>query len=255
MNEALILEKLDNLASEIQALKSEVQTLKEAKQAPATSAQSVQSALPPALAAFEGKYNEKDLNLLIENVLVSVNDINSILFKLKAGNELAKEIEPIAQQFYPHFMRFFAELDGQVNVTDVAALLRNLVTAVPAMNEGVGFLKMGIELKDDLIPVAQILYPKVVKLLNDVQQGIDKSNGVIKVAGTAVAGARNFTLSEAQTEKICRVIENLDFEKIQPVSPFGAIKQLMDPDIQKSLGAVFMVLQAMGACLQVIQNK
>lgn len=313
MNEALILEKLDNLSSEIQSLKSEVQAMKEAKRSHASSAQSDQPASLPVLANFAGRYNEKDLDLLIENVLTSVNDINSILFKFKAGNELLRDIEPIAHQVYPHVIRFFAELEGQLTLDDLVVLLRrlvtsvpalsdalgflksgmeltdeiipiaqlvypkvikyfadlegqvtlddvmalvtNLLTAVPAINDAVGFLKSGMELKDELIPIAQILYPKAIKLFNDLQLFLERSNGLIKVAGTAANSAMSFTLSDTQAAEISRIIEGIDFNNIKPVSPIGAVKQLMDPDVQKSLGAAFMMLQAMGACVQVIQNR
>lgn len=313
MNEALILEKLDNLSSEIQSLKSEVQAMKETKQAHASSAQGDHQASVPMLAGFSGKYNEKDLNLLVENLLLSVNDINSILFKLKAGNELVKDIEPIAHQVYPHVIRFFAELEGQLTLDDVVALLRNLLTAVPALNESVGFLKSGMELKDELIPIAQIiypkvikyfndldgqvtlddimslvqniltaipvfndsigflksgmelkdelipiaqiLYPKVIKLFHDLQIAIERSSGLVKVAGTAANSAMGFTLTDTQAAEISRIIEGIDFNNIKPVSPIGVVKQLMDPDVQKSLGAAFMMLQTMGACVQVIQTK
>ncbi|WP_136808063.1 DUF1641 domain-containing protein [Desulfosediminicola flagellatus] len=255
MNEALILEKLDNLSSEIQSLKSEVQTLKEAKQAPASSAQPAQPAAAPLLAAFEGKYNEKDLNNLVENLLVGVNDINSMFFKMRAGNELARDIEPIAYQVYPEVIKFCSELEGQVTVDDVVALLRNVITAVPALNESVGYLKAGIELTDDLMPVAQILYPKVITILNEIQLAIEKSNGLIKVAGSAANSAMKISLTDTQAEEIGKIIEGIDFSNIKPVSPIGAVKQLMDKDVQQSLGAAFMVLQAMGACVQAIQKK
>ncbi len=255
MNEALILEKLDNLSSEIQSLKSELQTLKEAKQAPASSAQSAQPAAAPMLAAFEGKYNEKDLSLLIENLLVGVNDINSIFFKMRAGNELMRDIEPIAYQVYPEVIKFCAELEGIVTVDDVVSLLRNLITAVPALNESVNYLKAGIELTDDLMPIAQIVYPKVLKILHDIQTGIENSSGLIKVAGSAANSAMKISLTDTQAEEISRVIENIDFSNIKPVSPIGAVKQLLNKDVQQSLGAAFMVLQAMGACVQAIQKK
>jgi len=313
MNEALILEKLDNLSSEIQSLKSEVQAMKETKQVHASSAQTDHAPSLPILAGFAGSYNEKDVNLLIENLLLSVNDINSVLFKLKAGNELVKDIEPIAQQVYPHVIKFFAELEGQLTLDDVVALVRNLLTAVPALNESVGYLKSGIELKDELIPIAQILYPKVIKyfheldgqvtlddimslvqnlltavpalnesigflksgmelkdelipiaqilypkvikLFHELQLAIERSSGLVKVAGTAASSAMNFTLTDAQATEISRIIESLDFNNIKPVSPIGAVKMLMDADVQKSLGAAFMLLQAMGGCVQAIQSK
>jgi len=267
----------------------------------------------PMLAGFAGKYDEKDLSLLVENLLLSVNDINSILFKLKAGNELLRDVEPIAHQVYPHVIRFFAELEGQLTLDDVVALLRtlltavpalnesvgllksgmelkddlmpvaqilypkvisyfgelegqvtlddvmalvkNLLTAVPALNEGVGFLKSGMELKDDLMPVAQILYPKMIKLFSELQQAIERSSGLLTVAGTAASSAMRFTLNEEQAAEISRIIEGIDFNNVKAVSPIGAVRQLMDPNVQKSLGAVFMMLQAMGACVQVVQNR
>ena len=254
MNEALILEKLEQLTSEIQSLKSEVQTLKEAKQAPASPAQTAQPATS-LLAAYEGKYNEQDLNTLVEHMLVSINDINSMLFKLRAGNELFSDIEPIAHLVYPKVIKFCAELEGQVTLEDVVALLQNLLTSVPALNTSVGFLKSGIELTDDLIPIAQIVYPKVIQIFNEVQLAMERSQGVLKVATTAGKSALNFTISDEQAEEISKIIEGIDFNDIKPVSPIGAVKQLMDADVQKSLGAAFMVLQAMGACVQVIQSK
>lgn len=313
MNEALILEKLDNLSSEIQSLKSEVQALKEAKQVVASSAQAAQPAAMPLLAGFEGKYNQKDVELLVENLLLSVGDLNSMLFKVKAANELVHDIEPVAKQVYPHvirffadlegqltlddvvallqkivtavpafnesigllksglelkddlmpvaqilypkFITFFAELEGQVTLEDVTALVGNVITAIPAFNESIGLLKSGIELKDDLMPVIQILYPKVIKLFHDLQLAIEQSSGIIQVATTAGNKALQFSLSDTQAAGISRIIEEFDLNNVKPVSPIGAIKQLMDPEVQKSLGAAFMLLQAVGACVQVLQNK
>ncbi len=255
MNEALILEKLDNLASEIQSLKSEVQAFKDAKPVPATSAQPAVSASVPMLAKFDGKYNEKDLDCLVENLLISVNDINSMLFKMKAGNELCRDIEPIAHQVYPHLIKFLYEIEGAVTLTDFEALLRNLLISVPAMNEALGFLRAGIELTDDLMPVAKIVYPKVIVALNELQQAIDNSGGIIKVVGAAASNVKEFTISEEQAEEIIKVMNSINFNNIKPVSPIGAVKQLMNPDVQKSLGAAFMMLQSMGACVQIMQKK
>lgn len=313
MNEALILEKLDNLSSEIQSLKSEVQAMKEAKQVVASSAQAAQPAPLPMLANYEGKYNEKDVELLVENLLLSVGDLNSVLFAIKAGNELVHDIEPVAKLIYPHVIQFCAEIEGQLTLDDCAALIRSIVTAVPAFNESIGLLKSGLELKDDLMPVAQILYPKVIKffagiegqvtmddvtslvenvltaipafnesigflksgmelkddlmpviqilypkiikLFADLQTAIDQQSGLIQVAGTAGNKALQFSLTDSQAAEISKIIEEFDIANVKPVSPIGAVKQLMDADVQKSLGAAFMMLQAVGACVQALQNK
>lgn len=310
MNEALILEKLDNLSSEISSLKSEVQALKESKAA--TPAEEAAGAASAAIKQYEGKYSEADLANLMENLLDSVNDINSMLFKVKAANELARDIEPVAQVAYPQVMKFFSEIEDQVSVEELTGLLRNLLTSLNAINEGVSMLKMGVELRDDLIPIAQVGFPKVVRFLNDLHQGefqseqigdllhtlllnlhtlsdllnmakpvteliqelqvviretdvisnmntwldsLQQSSGIYRLAGTAFAGAKQFTINEEQAEEISRVLTDIDFNNIEPVTPFGAIKHLRDPQIQEALGAMFMMLQATGACLQVIQSK
>jgi uncharacterized protein YjgD (DUF1641 family) len=310
MNEALILEKLDNLSSEISSLKSEVQALKDSKAAAVT--EEASTAVSAAMQKHEGKYSEADLANLVENLLDSVNDINSLLFKVKAANELARDIEPVAQVAYPQVMKFFSEIEDQVSIEELTGLLRNLLTSLNAINEGVSMLKMGVELRDELIPVAQLGYPKLVRFLNDLHQGefqseqigtllhtlllnlhtlsdllnmakpftelvqelqvviretdvihnintwldsLQQSSGIYKLAGTAIAGAKQFSINPEQAEEISQVLQNIDFNNIEPVTPFGAIKHLRDPKIQEALGAMFMMLQATGACLQVIQDK
>lgn len=192
---------------------------------------------------------------LLRNLLTAVPALNESVGYLKSGIELKDDLIPVAQILYPKVINLFAELEGQVKIEDVMGLVRNLITAVPAFNESIGLLKSGMELKDELIPIAQILYPKVIALFTQLQQAIEKSSGLVTVAGTAATSAMNFTLTDNQAKEISRIIEGIDFNTIKPVSPIGAVKQLLDPDVQKSLGAAFMLLQTVGACVQVIQNR
>lgn len=312
MNEALILEKLDSLSSEIQSLKSEVQTLQQERGATATPAQQGQSVSAATFSQFESASNQQDLSLLMENLAGSVGDLNALLFKVKAANELARDIEPVAQNVYPRIIKFFGEIEEQVDVDELTGLLRTLLTSIGSINEGISMLKMGIELKEDLVPVAQLGYPKAIKFLNDLYQGefqseqlttllrtllmnlhtfsdllnmakpiteliqelqvlvretdvitnlniwldsLQQSNGFYRIAGTAFAGIKQFTIDQEQAEAISTAIKEINFNKIKPVSMFGMVKALRDPQTQEALGAMFMILQAAGACLQVIQNK
>jgi uncharacterized protein YjgD (DUF1641 family) len=83
---------------------------------------------------------------------------------------------------------------------------------------------------------------------------LQQSSGVFKLAGTAFAGLKQVNISDKQAEEISQAIQGIDFANIQPVTPFGVIKYLRDPKIQEALGAMFMVLQTTGSCLQAYQN-
>lgn len=308
MNEALILQKLESISSEIALLKSEIQTLK-ASQAPVVHAD---QPLAVALAKFEGQYKAEDLSHLLGNVLASVNEMNTMLAGAKAGTELFQDMGPIVRDGYPHIHRFFAELEDQFSVAELTGLLRNLLTNLNSFNEGIKLLRMAVELKDEMVPIAQIGYPKVLKFLNTLHEGefqseqlgtllhtllmnvhtfsdlmnmikpmtelvkeltvvlretdvisntnvwldsLQQSSGAIKLAGTAFASLKQFSINNQQADEISKAIGQLDFAHIKPVSPLAAAKYLFDPKVQEAMGAAFMVLQTVGSCLQAYQKN
>lgn len=312
MSESLILEKLDSLSSEIISLKQELQELKADKPATKRLAEQKQPENLSVLEQFSDKCSGPELANLIEELLASTRDITEMLARAKAANDLISNVEPVAQQAYPATVKFFDELDDQFNVDELIGLVRGVLTNLNSINEGVDMLRMGVELRDEIIPVVQIAYPKVLKFLNNLHEGefqsehiatllhtlllnihtlsdllnmakpvtelvkdihvvlretdvlhsinswldgLQQSNSVFKVAGTAVASARKLSISENQAEEISKAIEKLDFSQVQPVSVLSALKYLRDPEIQKALGAIVMVLQTTGACLQAFQKE
>jgi uncharacterized protein YjgD (DUF1641 family) len=60
--------------------------------------------------------------------------------------------------------------------------------------------------------------------------------------------------SESQIEEICQVISGIDFKNVKPIGPLGIIKQVSDPKVQEAFGFFFMMLQAVGSCLQTYQK-
>ncbi|MFV0437055.1 MAG: DUF1641 domain-containing protein [Desulfopila sp.] len=255
MNEALILEKLDSLAGEIQALKAEVRALQEIRPDRAPAPQEARQSAPSPSAGFQGKDQEKDLDRLVANLAFFAEDINAMLVRAKAGNELLDDLGPIVHQVYPQVIRFFAELEEQLSQEDLIGLCRNLLAAVPALREGLSLFKSSMELKEELLPIARLLYPKVITLFQELQLTIERSDGLITVAAAAARRATTATLTSAQTQEIVRIIEEFDVRSSQPLSPLGAIRQLMQPEVQHALGAIFALLRSAGACLAAIEKK
>jgi uncharacterized protein YjgD (DUF1641 family) len=164
MNEALILEKLDSLAGDIQALKSEILQQKQQTQHTRTP-----SPPPPDDPIAAGSDNE--LISLVRDLHTRINGIEDVLAGVKVALEFKDDLEPVAKIALPKLIAFFNEIDGQFSVESLEVLFRRTVTNLDSLNEGLNLLKMGVELRDDMIPVAQLAYPKVLKFLNSLHEG------------------------------------------------------------------------------------
>ncbi|MBT8361418.1 MAG: hypothetical protein KJO32_10715, partial [Deltaproteobacteria bacterium] len=94
MNEALILEKLDQLSAEVQSLKSDVL------------------------------------------------------------QDLKRDLEPVLKQAQPNLVNFFADVEDEYTNEKAVHLAKNVLTSLDELNEMVDTLKAGVELKNDLVPIA-----------------------------------------------------------------------------------------------------
>lgn len=310
MNEALILEKLDKLSDEVRSLKSDV--LQELRQelAPILQQAKAEGASPPVEAGATPS-SEKVI-VLTKNLLASLDEINEVVTTLRSGVEVGDDLGPIAKQVYPKSVEFFDHLEGEFRMDELTVLLRKALTNLDTMGEGIDMLKAGVELRDDLVPILQLMYPRVLRFLNSLHEGefqaeklgdllhtvlinihtlsdllnmiqpmtelvkevgvlmketdvingmniwldgLQKSNGLVKLAGTGVSFMKRLDCNEDQIDEICKAIEQLDFTAVQPVGPLGMIKQINDPKVQEAFGFFFMILQTVGSCLQVYQNS
>jgi uncharacterized protein YjgD (DUF1641 family) len=306
MNEALIHEKLDALTLEVQALKASV-----TEQQPAPAAETPVAATASVLQEASKDFPHDQLVHHTRTLLASLEELSEVATAIKAGVELKNDLGPVVQQAYPKSMEFFAELEGDFHLDEIIILLRKALTNLDTVGEGLDMLKAGVELRDDLVPVLQILYPRVLKFLNalhegefqteklgdllytlmlnvhtlsdllnmiapmtefvkEVQvllqetdviqgmnlwlEGLQQSSGLFKLAGTMFTFMKRLDYNDKQIEEICNVIENLDFNQAKPVGPIGMVKMVSDPKVQQAMGFMFMMLQAMGSCLQAYQT-
>jgi uncharacterized protein YjgD (DUF1641 family) len=95
----------------------------------------------------------------------------------------------------------------------------------------------------------------VINGLNIWLDGLQQSNGLVKLAGTMFTFLKRLDYNEKQIEEICQVIENIDFTKSKPVGPIGMVKMVNDPKVQQAFGFFFMMLQAVGGCLEGYQAE
>ncbi len=202
--------------------------------------------LPKATELFaelEGQYDADEIAALLRNTLGNVHHFNTALTMLKSGMELKDEIEPIAKVILPRITELFAQLDGQYDADEIAALIRNTLDNVHHFNTALTLLKAGMELKDEIEPIAKLTLPRITEFFGEI-------GGVLKVAGTALESMKGFNCSQEQAEAISAVIRGIDLSKPNRIGPVGALKKLYDPRVQEALGVIFTMLEAVGSMVQ-----
>lgn len=192
---------------------------------------------------LEGQYHPEDIAALVRNTLTNLHHFNTAIIMLKAGMELKDEIEPLAKLVYPRMIELFHDLEGQYNLDDVTALLRNTLGSLNHFNTAITMLRAGMELKDEIEPLAKLTLPKIIETFNEL-------DGTLRVAGAGLQAAKSCAPSPAQAEAMIRVIADLDLSNVPRVGPLGAVKKLYDPNVQEALGLGFALIEALGALLR-----
>ncbi|SDO47505.1 DUF1641 domain-containing protein [Desulforhopalus singaporensis] len=310
MNEALILEKLDKLSDEVRSMKADIlqEVRQELRLTPGTA---VQADVAELLGGVDEEYSRENLMTLSTTLLGSLEELNEVVRAVKSGIEFKDDMGPVVKQVYPKSIEFFSELEGEFHIDEVIILLRKTLTNLDTMGEGLDMLRAGVELRDELVPILQLMYPRILRFLNALHEGefqaeklgdllhiillnihtlsdllnmlqpmtelvkevgvlmketdvlngvnvwldgLQQGSGAVRLAGTLITFMRRVDFSEKQIEDVCRVIDGLDFSYVKPVGPLGLVKKLNDPQVQEAFGFMFMMLQAVGGCLQAYRS-
>ncbi len=310
MNEALILEKLDKLSEEVRSLKSDV--LLELRQEISLILKTTQpESIDQRKESNEDNSNEKVLQMT-QTLLTSLEQLNKVIIGVKSESAMKDSNGALMTQSYPESIQFFTELDTDFHINELIVLLRKALTNLDTMGEGLDMLRATVELRDDMVPIMKLIYPRLLRFLNSLYEGefqaedlgdllhtvlinihtlsdllnmiqpmtelvkevgvvlketdainavnvwldgLQQGNGLMKLTGVIITALKRIDYTETQIDEICRILNNIEIRTVKPVGPLGIIKQLNDPEIQKTIGFLFMMLQAIGSCLQAFQKN
>jgi hypothetical protein len=171
MDEALILQKLDALSNEIQLLKTGMVAELRKDMLPIT--QQTGPLVSDCLSELDQEHRREDLVHFVRNLVLNVETLNSLLSTVKGAMELKNEVEPIAKQVLPRITNLFADMEGQYDLDEIVALLRNTLSNVQHFNTAITLLKSGMELKDDIEPMAKLLLPRIIELFSEMDGQYD----------------------------------------------------------------------------------
>ena len=169
MNEALILEKLDQLSAEVKSLKSDV--MQDIKKDLEPVLKDAMPSLSNVLEDIDDRYTKEKAIHLAQNVLTSLDELNDIVDTVKAGMELKSDMMPVVKQVYPSTINFFNDLSGEFHVDELTILLRKLATNLDALGESMDMLKAGVELRDEMIPIVKLMYPRIIRFMKSLHEG------------------------------------------------------------------------------------
>lgn len=171
MNEALILEKLDKLSEEVRSLKSDVS--QEIRQDLEPILKLVQSGkgVSDFLKEADEDYSNEQVVQLTRSLLASLEELNEVVAGIKAGVEFKDDLAPIVKQIYPKSIEFFSDLDGDFHIDEFIILMRKTLINLDSMGEGLDMLRAGVELRDEMVPILQLMYPRMLRFLNSLHEG------------------------------------------------------------------------------------
>lgn len=169
MNEALILEKLDKLSEEVRSLKSDV--FQELKQDLEPIIKEAQPGVTEFLKEVDNDYSSEKLVQLTKTLLASLEELNEVVSGIKAGVELKDDLSPVVKQIYPKSIEFFSDLDGDFHIDEFIILMRKALINLDSMGEGLDMLRAGVELRDEMVPILRLMYPRLLRFLNSLHEG------------------------------------------------------------------------------------
>ena len=240
MDEALILEKLENLSSEIHSLKAGV--LAELKQEVIPIVHQTGPLVSDCLSELDQEHRREDLVHFMRSLVLNVETLNSLLTTVKGAMELKNEIEPIAKLVVPGALELFSSLEGQCNADDVTTLIRNSVGNIQHFNTAITMLKAGMELKDEIEPIAKLVVPRLLETLNELEGLYD--------ADETVALLRN-TLGNVHNFNTALTMLKAGMELKDEIEPLA---KLTVPGIIQFFNEIGGLVKIAGAALEAVKN-
>ncbi len=240
MDEALILQKLDALSNEIQSLKTGM--VAELRKDMLPISQQTGPLVSDCLSDLDQEHRREDLVHFMRNMVLNVETLNSLLSTVKGAMELKNEMEPIAKQVLPRITDLFADFDGQYDLDEIAALLRNTLSNVQHFNTAITLLKSGMELKDDIEPMAKLLLPRIIGLFAEMDGQVDVEEFATLIRNT-LGNMHHFNTA------ITLLKSGMELkDEIEPIA------KLTLPKIIDFIGEMGGMLTLAGAALESLKN-
>lgn len=203
---------------------------------------------------IDDQFDPDELKVLITKTLTSLEAMNEAFDMMKSGMELKEDLNAIVKQSYPRAIKFLSALhEGEFQAEQLGDLLHNILLNIHTFSDLMNMISPMTEfIKEFEVAMRQT---DVLSNMNKWLDSLQQSNGAIKFMGMTMAAFKRIDLSDEQFDRMCDSLSTINLCQVEPVGPVAMMKQLRDPKFQEAMGAMFMVMQALGGCIQACHNN
>ncbi len=212
-----------------------------------------------------------DVNTEILNQLAAINakldridaQVQVISRRQRALEDLIDEFGPLAKEVYQTLLEEMACVEDDFDLDDVADLARKLLRNTRRFSEMLDMLGSAHDFLADATPLGKDVFVSVVELLDELErkggfefarQGMRMVEQVLEnftpedaaLLADNIVTILNTTKSMTQPDVLGMVNTSLQVvrdEKPQPVTVWGLVKAINDPQIQQALGLTMAMLR------------
>lgn len=232
-NEEKILARLDELTEEVRQAKQAIRPYVELKHDLEPLINDMVISSIGKLSGLDRRFNLEDVGNMIGQLLISSNNLTEALRSLNNFMEFKKDFEPYSKDLFKELVeRLHTTLQG-FDPESLQDLLKQFIVNMGNMAEGLKMLGQMMELKKDAGNLSHLAFNDAVERLECLKQ-----RGVFS----------SFEQVLGMTEKIGARMQEVDFEKVEPVRGiFGMMAALKRPEVQEGLGVLLELSAVMSA--------
>lgn len=232
-NEEKILERLEELTSEVREAKKAIKPYVELKQEMEPLINDMVISSISKLSGLDRRFDLEDVGDMIGHLLISSKNLTEAMKSLNKFMEFKKDFEPYSKEI-------FKELTEQLETTlhgfdpsDLKELLRQFVVNMGNLAEGLKMISSVMDMKKDASTLSKLAFNDAVERLEDFKQ-----RGVFEA----------FEQVLCITEQVGSKMQEVDFQQVKPIrGVFGMMSAMKRPEVQEGLGILVELSTVMTA--------
>ena len=235
-NEEKILARLDELTTEIREAKQAIQPYVELKQDMEPLINDMMINAIGKLSGLDRRFDLEDVGDMIGQLLISSKNITEALKYLNKIMEFKKDFEPYSKDLFKELTEQLQQSLHGFEPGNLQELIRQFIVNMGNMAEGLKMLGSLMDMKKDAGTLSKLAF-------NDSIERLER----LKQRGTF----ETFEQVLGITERVGNKMQQVDFEKIQPIRGiWGMMSAMKRPEVQEGLGILVELSTVMTALKQ-----
>jgi uncharacterized protein YjgD (DUF1641 family) len=232
-NEEKILERLDELTTELREAKKAIRPYVELKQEMEPLLKDMVISAIGKLSGLDRRFDLEDIGEMVGQLLISSKNMTEALKYLNKLMEFKKDFEPYSKEVFKELTQKLETSLHGFEPENLQELIRQFIVNMGNMAEGLKMLGSLMDMKNDASALSRQAFNESIERLES-----------LKKRGTFEA----FEQVLGVTERVGSKLQQVDFEKIEPIRGiWGMMSAMKRPEVQEGLGVLVELSTVMTA--------